>query len=104
MIEVNYCSDNNTIVSFSLKGHAESGPYGQDLICAACSAIAFGLMNALDNLDVDVSIYQGANEIRIENDTDSIEVRNYLQLTIMQLMTIASSYPQFIQIQRKELS
>ncbi len=104
MIEVNYCSDNNTIVSLSLKGHAESGPYGQDLICAACSAIAFGLMNALDNLDVDVSIYQGANEIRIENDTDSIEVRNYLQLTIMQLMTIASSYPQFIQIQRKELS
>ncbi|WP_099974924.1 ribosomal-processing cysteine protease Prp [Lactobacillus terrae] len=36
--------------SFIITGHAESGPYGQDLVCAAVSAISIGTMNNLEKL------------------------------------------------------
>src|SRR5699024_12152227 len=35
------------ISSFVVSGHANSGPYGQDLVCAAVSAVTFGAGNAV---------------------------------------------------------
>lgn len=37
----------NQLVAFEMSGHANSGPYGYDLVCAAVSAIAFGTVNAI---------------------------------------------------------
>ncbi len=37
----------NHIMSFTLSGHAESGPYGYDLVCAAVSALSIGAVNAV---------------------------------------------------------
>lgn len=36
-----------TIHTFTMKGHAMSGPHGQDLVCAGASAVSFGLINAV---------------------------------------------------------
>lgn len=40
-------SKNNSIDGFVLSGHAESGPIGHDLVCAASSALAIGTTNNL---------------------------------------------------------
>ena len=36
------------IVSFELTGHAEAGPYGSDVVCAAVSALAISTVNGID--------------------------------------------------------
>lgn len=38
------------IDSFLIKGHADSGPYGQDLVCAAVSAVTISTINNLEKL------------------------------------------------------
>ena len=38
------------IASFSMSGHAESGPYGHDLVCAGASAVSIGSVNAVQVL------------------------------------------------------
>lgn len=35
---------------FELKGHAESGPYGSDIVCAAVSALAISTVNGMEAL------------------------------------------------------
>ena len=35
---------------FTLSGHAESGPYGHDLVCAAVSALTIGTANNLSRI------------------------------------------------------
>ncbi|WP_347862667.1 ribosomal-processing cysteine protease Prp [Salimicrobium sp. PL1-032A] len=47
MIIAEFFSSEDRILGFELSGHAESGPYGQDLVCAAVSAVTFGATNAL---------------------------------------------------------
>ena len=38
------------LVSAQLTGHADSGPYGQDIICAATSSLALNTVNSLESL------------------------------------------------------
>lgn len=47
MIAVTINRVDEDIHSFELSGHAESGPYGYDLVCAAVSAVSFGAVNSL---------------------------------------------------------
>lgn len=54
-------NDQNEIMSFELSGHANSGPYGYDLVCAAVSAVSFGAINSIISLcNVEPEIEQGA--------------------------------------------
>ena len=51
MIEVRVNRDpSHRIESFTMSGHADAGPYGYDLVCAAASALSFGAMNAVEAL------------------------------------------------------
>lgn len=47
MIYAEFFERNNKIEGFSLSGHAESGPAGHDLVCAASSALVIGTTNNL---------------------------------------------------------
>ncbi|MDN6161734.1 MAG: ribosomal-processing cysteine protease Prp [Atopostipes sp.] len=47
MIYAKFTVFNNNIDSFVLSGHANSGPLGHDLVCAASSALAIGTTNNL---------------------------------------------------------
>ena len=47
MIYAEFFESNNKIDGFVLSGHAESGPAGHDLVCAASSALAIGTTNNL---------------------------------------------------------
>ncbi len=50
MIYAHFIQQNRRIKKFTLSGHAESGPYGHDLVCAAASALAIGATNNLIRL------------------------------------------------------
>ncbi|WP_027107621.1 ribosomal-processing cysteine protease Prp [Lacticigenium naphthae] len=43
-------NDVNEIVSVEMTGHADSGPYGYDIVCAAASALSIGAVNSIEKL------------------------------------------------------
>ena len=40
----------NDIISFEVSGHANAGPYGSDIVCAAVTALAFSTVNGIEAL------------------------------------------------------
>lgn len=108
MIQVVISRSNNQITAFEISGHADSGPYGYDLVCAGVSAVSFGLVNAITELcDVELDIQQGSEggylyvEIPLTlSDEKSKEVQLLLQSMLISLKTIAREYGEFIHIQQ----
>lgn len=47
MIDIYFNFDDENIISVEMSGHAESGPYGQDIVCSAVSALSIGTVNSL---------------------------------------------------------
>ncbi|MBO4358253.1 MAG: ribosomal-processing cysteine protease Prp [Erysipelotrichaceae bacterium] len=101
MIRATYELKDDRYVYIKVRGHAEFGEYGRDLICASVSSIMFGFMNALDELDEDIEIKQLKNEIVISSRSDLEKVQDYFRLVVMQLKTIEESYGDFIKVERK---
>ena len=50
MITVTVSKKNNSYVSFASKGHAGYAEEGQDIICAAVSALVINTVNSLEQL------------------------------------------------------
>ena len=49
MIKITANRKDGKIVNLTVKGHANSAPHGEDLVCAAVSSILVGGCNALSN-------------------------------------------------------
>ena len=86
-----------------VKGHADTAPHGQDLVCAAVSAITFGAMNAIENIDEDFTyeIEEGDVTLRA-NGAISEHDETVLETMILQLKTIQASYPEAINIKERK--
>lgn len=88
-------------VSLEAKGHANSAPYGADLVCAAVSAVILGGFNALTNAKAyEAKASEGyaslqAKEIPSEHD----EI--VLSTIITQLASLAESHPESVRLERK---
>ena len=51
MIKAEFLRNNkDQIYSVTIEGHADSGPYGQDIVCASISTISIGTINNLNRL------------------------------------------------------
>lgn len=89
--------------AITIHGHADSAPHGQDLVCAAVSAIAVGTLNALGHSPNLVLMNKvGHIEIQIVNPITERET-TILETMLVQLKTIQASHPKYIHIkQRKE--
>ena len=106
MIEITIWKNDNKISSFELSGHAESGPYGYDLVCAAVSAVSFGAVNAvLELCEIPLQIEQGKEggflsvELPHSIDEKLWEKASLLfEAMIISLETIEREYSQFIKI------
>lgn len=97
------------IQSFEMSGHADSGPHGQDLVCAGVSAISFGAVNAIHSLcQTKLEVEQGKNggflrcavPTNIEQDTNE-KIQLLLEGMLVSLKTIEQSYGKFIKIKDK---
>lgn len=93
MVKVNVVYKGKGLESIDIKGHAESGPYGKDLVCAAVSAIAIGSLNALDdgagNFEVDMS-EEGHIHLEAKGPISEHD-QTVLETMIIQLKTIEQS-------------
>lgn len=105
MINVTVYRSNNQITAFELSGHADSGPYGYDLVCAGVSAVSFGTVNAvieLCGIDLDIRTNEGGY-LRVQiPDISENRTKENVQLLfagmLASLQTIEREYSQFIRI------
>ena len=55
MITVTVSKKNNSYISFVSEGHADYAEEGQDIICAAVSALVINTVNSLEQLTAPIS-------------------------------------------------
>ncbi|WLD92232.1 ribosomal-processing cysteine protease Prp [Alkalihalobacillus sp. AL-G] len=106
MITVSIERKQRKITSFTITGHAESGPYGHDLVCAAVSAVSFGTVNAIEalcNIEPDVELRNNGGYLKViapseveENTNKSIQL--LLEGMVVSLQTIERDYHEYIQM------
>ncbi len=108
MIKFKVFRETNQIEAFELSGHAESGPYGYDLVCAGVSAVSFGAVNAilqLCEIDLKIEQHEGGYLYVALPDSIDVETMNEAQLLlegmIVSLQTIEREYHEFITIESK---
>jgi uncharacterized protein YsxB (DUF464 family) len=102
MIKVCIVSKKGEFASLEVKGHAESAPYGKDLVCAAISAITVGGLNALsdDQKKYKVSIDQG--HVYLEA-LEPLSSHDQIVITtiITQIESVAESSKDYVTLERK---
>ena len=101
MIKIEATRKDGKIINLTVKGHANSAPKGEDLVCAAVSSILVGGCNAinqpncfaikLDSGDASISELSHANEHDYE----------VLETMMIQFKTIEASYGKFLQVIEK---
>lgn len=101
MIQVTIIRSNQLYRMMKVTGHANSAPYGEDLVCAAVAAVMTGGINALNVKTVKVKNIEGLSEIQVNNLQDQLN-QSVLNVLSIQLQTIANAYPKYIRIKTKE--
>ncbi len=108
-------NDAGQISEFTLTGHAEAGPYGSDIVCAAVSALAISTVNSLDALAGIIPTVEtkedegGYLHVALElDDTMSQEQMNISQILLEHLLlglqSIEKDYLDFIEVQTESKS
>lgn len=109
MINVSIFRQDNQIRAFELSGHAESGPYGYDLVCAGVSAVSFGAVNGIHLLcEIDLEIEQvedgGYLYVSLPRNISTdvkVQAEFLLEAMLISLQTIEWEYSQFITIDNR---
>ena len=101
MIKITASRKNGKIVNLTVKGHANSGPHGEDLVCAAVSSILVGGCNALsqpncfaiklDSGDASISEKEHANEHDYE----------VLEVMLVQFKSVEETSKKFLKVIEK---
>ena len=107
MIHVNIKYQKNEIIAFEMSGHANSGPYGHDLVCAAASAVSFGAVNAMIDMckiDLIIEKEQDGGYLFVKlpdtlSEQKRIKAQIILEAMVISLKTIERDYGEFITIE-----
>ena len=98
MIKVLINQEGKNFKSLEVKGHANSAPHGEDLICAAVSSIVTGGLNNLNNpKDFNLKLSEGYAYVEAKDSISSHD-EVVIETIITSLKTIEESYGKFIQI------
>ncbi len=103
MIQIRMTEHDDRIQFISVSGHSGSDEYGKDLVCAAVSAVVFGLANALDEMKSDAQVSVKKNLIEIEKVTDDDKTEIILRTGWYQLITIQEVNQAFIKVNITEV-
>ncbi|MGY3779054.1 ribosomal-processing cysteine protease Prp [Isobaculum melis] len=108
MIHVSFKhNQDKQIVSFEVSGHAGSGPYGYDLVCAAVSAVTIGTVNSLEKLAqfqplVEVDEVEGGYlylEILQDLSEEQLSTTQILLKSLyLTMQDLVKEYPSFIDV------
>jgi uncharacterized protein len=107
-VEINRQSDNR-ITSFSYSGHAHYAPSGEDIVCAAISAVAIGTINAVHALlDVELSVETdqpaGLLSCKVPDIKDreiDEKVQLLLESMVVSVQSIAEQYTEYVTLNIK---
>ena len=95
MIKVHLIKKDGQYISLEVVGHANYAEHGQDLVCAAVSAIVTGGFNAFNDSDIkSIELKEGYAFVEV-NLNKGQEVLKVLEI---QLKTLEESYPKYIKI------
>lgn len=95
MIKVHLFKKDDQYISLEVVGHANYAEHGQDLVCAAVSAIVTGGFNAFNDSDIkSIELKEGYAFVEV-NLNKGQEVLKILEI---QLKTLEESYPKYIKI------
>ncbi|KRM07740.1 MAG: ribosomal-processing cysteine protease Prp [Liquorilactobacillus ghanensis] len=88
---------------FELTGHADAGEYGQDIVCAAVSALAISTVNGLERLTgADLAVEQdeqnGGFLAVVLKDPDNSAAQLLLQNLRLALNDVAQTYSDYLKI------
>lgn len=95
------------IISFQLTGHAEAGPYGSDVVCAAVSALSINAINSIEALAgfepiVEVDEIDGGflsmEVIRSITEAQGNIAQILLESLLLGLKNIEEEHSEFIQV------
>ena len=91
-------ASNNQINFLEVKGHANSAPHGEDLICAAVSAVVTGGFNNLVNVNsYEIKLEEGHAYFKSERPLDAHD-EVVIETIVCGLNTIREENPKFIAI------
>jgi len=101
MIKITATRNNGKIVNLTVKGHANSAPKGEDLVCAAVSSVLVGGCNALKNHNC-FAIKLDSGDASITEISHAYE-HDYevLETMLIQFKTIEETSKKFLQIIEK---
>ena len=96
-IKIGHAS-NNQVNFLEVKGHANSAPHGEDLVCAAVSAILGGGFNNLKNYqDYEIKLDEGYALFKANAPLDAHD-EVVIETIVCGLNSIKELYPKFIDI------
>lgn len=100
-------SEDAGIYSVTITGHAGSGPYGYDLVCAAVSALSIGAVNSLAQLggftpDVDMDEIEGGYlDVSLPgqlSDSQQKTSQILMESLLLSLRSVSDEYPDYLSI------
>lgn len=103
MIKAQFSVDHDHhFTAFVLSGHADSGPYGYDIVCAAVSALSISTVNGLervahDHPKVEEDAEQGGY-LSVEHINTGHDAQIIMQTFFNGLSDIADNYSKFLSI------
>ncbi|AST97133.1 ribosomal-processing cysteine protease Prp [Shouchella clausii] len=100
-------NEHDDIIAFTMSGHAEAGPYGQDIVCAGVSAVSIGTVNAVQSLcGVDLVVSSKGEGGYLDCAVpEGLDVRTYedVQLLLkgmeLSFLSMADAYQTFITVE-----
>lgn len=102
MIEVKVLyNKKHKLIGFEASGHANSGPYGKDLVCAGVSSIITGgLNNIQDQQTFEITLFEGYSKVKpwFSNDKINRHDQIVLETIVTQLKTIEQAHPKNIKV------
>src|SRR4051812_43237112 len=91
----------NNFKNFTIQGHTDYAEKGQDIVCAAISAITNGTINFLHRYySTSCRITRFPIEIKIQLLTNNPDCQLILKLMLYQLENVASSFPNYLEIKK----
>ncbi|WP_125707011.1 ribosomal-processing cysteine protease Prp [Lacticaseibacillus porcinae] len=114
MIKARFTRDaSGNLVKFKLTGHADAGEYGQDIVCAAVSAVSIGAVNGVEALagftpHVDADEVNGGHLQLVIDQELTGEQMHITQILLenleLSMQSIAESYGDYVQIETSNQS
>jgi uncharacterized protein YsxB (DUF464 family) len=103
MLAISIHRQGDLIKQINVIGHAGSGEYGHDIVCAGVSSIVQGGVNALI-LQVDENNYSyqlSLGDFQLQVTTKETKTQTIVSTIAIQLISIAKDYKQYIKLREE---